>query len=451
MVSNQISPEKAVLRMKEIHPEYDYTKFEYKGLRDESIVICPKHGEFLTSYGKIVWWKGGCGVCFKERKSCTLEQVIDKFKAVHGDKYIYDKVKYIDNKTKVIVTCPKHGDFQITPSNHKQGNGCSECGNLTIKEKRTKSLAQFIIDAENIHKDEKGAPLYRYSEFSYTKTSAVGKIHCKRCQKSFQQTPQVHLKGCGCPICGRIKSAKAKMKTKERFVEEALRIHTDEYGKCPYSYDTFIYEGVFVKGEIYCKKCECTFETTPQIHLGGSGCPICARQKMRDAHMLSQEEFLRRVQVLHPQYDFSKFKYTGSYNKSTIVCSEHGVWETTPVILYQGYGCPKCSASKGEKRIQTFLDKHQVTYSQEHTFPDCKDINVLPFDFYLSELHMCIEYDGEQHYTAKERFNGMRGLVLTRYHDTLKNHYCSIKNLKLVRIPYWEYKNIDLILQSLLL
>lgn len=92
-------------------------------------------------------------------------------------------------------------------------------------------------------------------------------------------------------------------------------------------------------------------------------------------------------------------------------------------------------------------------------FPDCRDINPLPFDFYLPNKNILIEFDGEQHFKEKHFFSrsgtlGTQFDSLTsyiQYHDTIKTKYCKIHNIPLIRIPYTEINNIDKILEEKLI
>ena len=72
----------------------------------------------------------GCPYC--AGKNFSTEEMIEKFKKVHQDKYDYSKFTYVNNYTKGIIICPEHGEFLQTPNNHKNGNGCPQCGILKI-------------------------------------------------------------------------------------------------------------------------------------------------------------------------------------------------------------------------------------------------------------------------------------------------------------------------------
>jgi len=100
--------------------------------------------------------------------------------------------------------------------------------------------------------------------------------------------------------------------------------------------------------------------------------------------------------------------------------------------------------------VKRYLLDHDITFFEEYKFQDCKDINPLPFDFYLPDKNICIEFDGKQHYQAIKAWDGEEGLIYTQYHDNIKTQYCINHNIKLIRIPYWDKNNIDNILQNTL-
>ena len=112
----------------------------------------------------------------------------------------------------------------------------------------------------------------------------------------------------------------------------------------------------------------------------------------------------------------------------------------------EGTRCPYCNESKGEKRINSFLLKNNINYLIQYRFEDCKFKYTLPFDFYLPKYNCCIEFDGGQHYKIVDWFGGLDGFVDTKIRDTVKNIYCQQNNIKLIRIPYWDFDNIEDIL-----
>jgi hypothetical protein len=58
----------------------------------------------------------------------TTEEFIERAKIVHGDRYDYTEVKYINTKTKVIIICSEHNKFEQIPETHLLGQGCRKLG-----------------------------------------------------------------------------------------------------------------------------------------------------------------------------------------------------------------------------------------------------------------------------------------------------------------------------------
>ena len=110
--------------------KYDYSKVVYKSAKDKIVINCPIHGDFMqVPYNHLNG--AGCPVCQKEHAASLLRKSTDWFvqKAheVHGDKYDYSKVKYVDANTKVCIICKKHGEFWQLPGSHIKGHGCIKC------------------------------------------------------------------------------------------------------------------------------------------------------------------------------------------------------------------------------------------------------------------------------------------------------------------------------------
>lgn len=117
-----------ITKAKKVHKnKYDYSLVDYKNKSAKIVIICPMHGTFYQTAGDHLQGKG-CPRCAGNVRSNT-EEFILKAKQVHGDKYTYEHTAYTNNHTKVVITCPKHGDFSISPSHFLKGIGCSSCKN----------------------------------------------------------------------------------------------------------------------------------------------------------------------------------------------------------------------------------------------------------------------------------------------------------------------------------
>lgn len=158
-------------------------------------------------------------------KKLTREEFIERARAIHGDKYNYDKVVYVNNATKVVITCPTHGDFLQKPSMHLSGNGCPECYGRTRK-----NTVWFIKRAKMIHGER-----YDYSKSEYTTANKKVCIICKEHGEFWQEASQ-HLRGHGCPQCYYKVVGERNKQTQEDFVRRAIEVHGQkyDYGKVNY-------------------------------------------------------------------------------------------------------------------------------------------------------------------------------------------------------------------------
>lgn len=122
-------------------------------------------------------------------------------------------------------------------------------------------------------------------------------------------------------------------------------------------------------------------------------------------------------------------------------CGECGnIFVALPAKILSGHttSCGCIRRSSGEKLIATYLKSSGIAYESEKRFSDCADIRSLPFDFYLPEYNIAIEYQGQQHYTPSEWFGGVTEYEKRIMHDRIKEMYCNDRNIKLVYIKYDE-------------
>lgn len=129
-------------------------------------------------------------------KKSTIEKFIEQAKEIHTGKYDYSKVEYVNNKTKVVITCPLHGDFEQKPNNHLSGQGCMRCKADKLALKLNRTLDEFIKQANEVHGSK-----YNYSKTCYTKSIDKIIIVCST-HGDFEQEANSHLQGHGCPQCG---------------------------------------------------------------------------------------------------------------------------------------------------------------------------------------------------------------------------------------------------------
>lgn len=133
-------------------------------------------------------------------KRLTSEEFISKARVVHGDKYDYSKVDYVDYETKVCIICREHGEFWQKPKNHLVGQGCARCRNENYSKAYSLTTEEFIRRARETHGDR-----YDYTKTTYSGYHDKVLITCT-IHGDFLQEAQSHINGCGCPKCAIINS-----------------------------------------------------------------------------------------------------------------------------------------------------------------------------------------------------------------------------------------------------
>lgn len=176
-------------------------------------------------------------------------------------------------------------------------------------------------------------------------------------------------------------------------------------------------------------------------------CSVCGRIRSNNAKKLSYEYVKEYIEK--DNYKLLSTKYENNRTKLSVKCDKEHEYKVTFNDFQNGYRCPYCNNSKGEKRVLEILNKLNIDCIPQYRFKDCKFKNTLPFDFYLPKYNICIEFDGEQHYKIKECFGGLDEFINIKIRDTIKNEYCKNNNIKLIRIPYWEFDGIENIITNI--
>lgn len=243
----------------------------------------------------------------------------------------------------------------------------------------------------------------------------------------------------GCPECDKIKRTKILAKTHKKFIQELEKINPNI---------EILGEYINNNSKIRCR-CKIDgyeWETRPRQLLSGNGCYKCWEAKNHKIQVKSHNEFIKEMDKINSEIIILS-EYKNSYTHIKCKCKTcNHEWEVTPTHLLNKRSCPKCNESKGEKEISKVLNKYNIKYNMEYKFEDCKFYNTLPFDFYLPKHNICIEYDGKQHFEIIDYFGGFDRFVTQIIRDSIKNIYCRDNNIKLIRISYLDFNNIEEIL-----
>ena len=290
-------------------------------------------------------------------KRKTTEQYIKEVKKIYEDLYQYNKINYINNKTKIKIVCLKHGIFEKRADSFLKGSGCQKCFYEFKQKSQRKTTKKFISELRNKYGDE-----YGYSKVNYYNANTPVIIICPK-HNEVSNTPKSILQNNICRLCS--------FRDTEQFIKEAKDIHKDR----------FLY---------------------------------------------------------------NKVKYIATNKKVIITCPKHGDFRQEPRMHLKNVGCPKCKVSKGEKKIIEYFDKNKINYDTQIRINYNR---LIIFDFYLIDKKIFIEYDGSPHFR-----DSLYGSVdKKRKYDKNKDMYIIENNLKLFRIHYKDYKNIEEKLENILI
>lgn len=176
------------------HPELITKSTEKMG------VECKKHGIFWQSIGNHINLGCRCPQCVQEesgeKSRISFDEIVEKARAVHGDKYVYHEDKYVKTMDKTVITCPIHGDFEQTMHNHLAGQGCPKCGAKSGGLKIRLTQEEFLERALNEHKYDN----FDYSRAVYKSSNEDVEIGCPK-HGFFKVNAMRFLNGQGCPVC----------------------------------------------------------------------------------------------------------------------------------------------------------------------------------------------------------------------------------------------------------
>lgn len=349
---------------------------------------------------------------------------------------------------------------------------------------------EFIKRAKETHGTK-----YDYSLVDYKNTGTKVKIVCPE-HGVFEQRPGDHLNKHGCPVC----SGTASLTTEE-FIKRAKEIHGGKY-----DYSLVDYKNCRTKVKIICPV-HGVFEQIAETHINGCGCLKCKVDNM----FSNKEKFIKKTKEIYgSKYDYSLVDYIDSKTKIRVVCSKHGVFETTPNRILNGHNCPECSKEEAfEKNKNSFFQKSKEIHYNKYNYskvnyvnnytkveiicpihgsfwqepgehkrgrgcPKCnessgekrieiflkenninyeaqkrfKELGALSFDFYISSKNTLIEFNGEQHYKPIEYFGGEKAFKKQINNDNKKKEFAKHNGIKLLIISFKEFSKIEEILKE---
>lgn len=333
--------------------------------------------------------------------------------------------EYVNAKTPIMHRCKIHNVYwKALPGNVLAGKGCKECMKDKNRNHFMKSHEDYIAQINDIVPYIVALDKYQGNN--------VPILHlCTKHNVKWMAYPANILKGEGCLECGKEKFHDKRCKKHEDYVEQlAVANPTVEV----------IEEYINMQTEIlhHCLTHNEYWKIRPSNALMGKGCPTCHKERIGQSNAMTHEEYVERLKNVNSDIIVVE-PYINNLTPILHQCLIDGFqWRATPAHILGGTGCPQCKETNGERIIRQWLERNNISYEFQKTFADCKDKNLLPFDFYLPDYNAVIEFNGKQHYEPIDYFGGQEKFELQIKHDKIKFDYCNENNIRLLCIKYNE-------------
>ena len=423
----------------------------------------------------------------------TKEEFVEAARKVHGDKYDYSKVVYVNNTTPVIIICPIHGEFEQTPKHHLNGCGCQKCGRSITRA----SYKQFLKRSCQKFGDKFLYP--NISDEYYNKYSIITVV-CKDCNNQFKTDVTSHLSSrfgkcdvckkeanttyyiyedlvdfkasnieieyfphkvtkhdkinCICPIHGQYevlvstilkgKGQCKKCSSKPADVTKVIEKFESEFGN-KLSCDFSSYKNQYTPLEFTCLECGHNFKR-PLSALFNQDykdvCPRCSKHLQNKEQTKTTEQFIEDVKRVHGEnvFDFSPTVYVSSSEHVALICKECGRLFTIEAnSLLQGHGCPHHFHNKSQKENE--VAEYIKTLGVNVITNDRTLLNGQEVDIFLPDFNISIEFDGVFWHNENNKPND--------YHIN-KTIACENKGVRLIHIFEDEWVDKSDIWKSML-
>lgn len=421
-MSKALTNDEFIQRIKIINSNIEPIE-SYIGARTKILFRCKICDfEWETKPETILYKKSGCPKCSNHYHRSDTEYKEDIYKILPTIT-VLSEIK--TNQTKFLCRCNIDGYEWYSDANTLlKGHGCRECYRTSLIRDKHDFAAQAKISNNYISLLE---------EYENSRKKIL--VKCNMCGNQYRMLPHNILKGQKCKKC----YSKEQTRTHEDFVQEVQKIHKNIKITKPYINST-------TNVSCECISCGYKWEAHPNNLLRGYGCARCA------GHIKTHEDFIKKFNEINPSSNITFLnKYVDS--KSPLLCKcdkDLFEWNALPSNLLKGTGCPRCKESKGEKLITDILTKNNICLIRQKTFDELYGIGNgnLSYDFYIPNLNILIEFQGEQHYKPINYFGGEKQFEIQQEHDKRKREYAKDNGIKLIEIPYWDFENIEEILSK---
>lgn len=334
--------------------KYDYSLSEYLGSQKRISILCMEHGEF-DQLANAHMRGQGCPKCNGGIKY-DINEFILRSNLIHNGIYDYHKSIYVSSDKKLIIICPKHGEFKQLPNNHLAGQGCPKCSGKFL------SNDEFINRCNEVHNFK-----YDYTDSIYMGSESIIKINCRE-HGIFNQKASNHINmKQGCPKCAGVKNGST-----DEFIEKSIIIHGNLY-----DYSEVKYKNAKTPVKIICKK-HGIFEQAPTKHLSAQGCPVC---KFSKGELFIMKWLKSKQFDFMCQYRFSDFHLIFDFfiPSLNLIIEYDGVQHFRPVNFFGGNEKFKLQKERDDLKNQYCVYKNinilRISYDQDIEYVLCSNIN----------------------------------------------------------------------------
>lgn len=449
---------------------YDYSESVYLAGLKPITIRCIKHNHYFTvqagNHISTLLKSGGCPLCGQEslteyrrkkheealRKAeqkkkvskphlTHKERFLKKARVMYHD-YDFSRVEYKDRETHIVVVCPVHGEFKIRPrtlligEKGQKPHGCWKCNNLIPPYEKELTLDTFKNRMHELYGDK-----YTFVCSDFKNKQSMIRFICKEHGEQRRSVTGL-LDGKGCAYCN------GKFYPPD-WIKNARAVHGEKYeydeSRPPQRVSDIIRYKCPVHG---------WQETRYDCHVQqGCGCALCAGVQNKLSAEDRKQMWIEKCRARFPgKFSYRDVVYVNNDTPVKIYCKEHHItFETTPDTHLRGSGaCPLCTKSVGEVEIFKWLSEHAIPFETQKVIPNenmfCKR-HYLTVDFYLPDLNLIIEMNGEQHYQYVEHFHTKDWTLEDQQirDDTLRA-YCKTHKISLLEIKYDKIDKIPQIL-----
>lgn len=358
----------------------------------------------------------------------TIENILSLYRSrFTNSKLIFDKSEYVNSHTKMIVTCPIHGDFEIRSSDLLTGTGCPKCGGT-----KKYNTEEFIEKANYVHNG-----YFTYEKCKYEGSNKKVIVTCP-IHGDFSVKANNHLIGYNCPKCSKehitheiTKIEQINASTKKITNEEFKQKVIDKYGD-KYILDKVEYINNRTKITVTCRE-HGDFEITPNHLMLNRGCPLCSKNKRKETETIRND-----IKTVHgDSIDTSMIEYNGIHGNVLLKCNKCGnLFYATPAnVIHQATACPYCNESHMEKEVKQILMENNINFVQEKTFDWLINTRKLRLDFYIEYNNIAIECQGIQHF--EQTFDVPLDYIIQN--DKIKNNLCKEHGIKVLYYANYNY------------